>query len=221
MTAPGSWGDEHGDGEPLPTQAELDAQDMAELAANRGTADLTSLYPRRQSDPGPAPWALARGARYAWYLAAVSAAVCIGYGFATLGSTVERLRARLEPQMAEVTTIDAGASASSMASFWPPALLVGWVIAMGVTYPLLVAIGNHHSRNLRSIYAAVSVLVIMFVPLVTDLLFAYPAVPTAFRVCGWVSAAALVLSVLMTFSGAVGRWLPASTRIKPSRVWRE
>lgn len=220
MTYPSSWG-QPDDGEPIPTQAELDAQDMAELAADRDRSDLTSHYPRPKADPGPPPWTLTTGAVYAWYLAAASALVCIVYGFATLGSEMDRLEARLKPQMADVTTIDADATASSMASFWPPALLVGWVIALGITYPLLMGIAKHHSRNLRSIYAAVSVLVILFVPLVADLLFAYPEVSIAYRVLSWVSVGALIASVVLTFSGGAGRWLPASNRIKPSRVWRE
>lgn len=220
MTFPGAWGDPD-DEDRLPTQAELDAEDLAELERTSRDADLTARYPRRPVDPGPPPTALTRDAVYAWYLSAAATLVCIVYGFATLGASIDRLADRLEPQMAEVQSIDATASASSMASFWPPTLLVGWLIAMAITYPLLVSIGRHHSRNLRSIFAAVSVLIVLFVPLVSDLLFDYPEVPSAFRVLSWVAVGALVLSVVMTFRGAVGRWLPSSTRVRPSRVWRE
>lgn len=220
MTFPGAWGDPD-DEERLPTQAELDAQDLAEIARNSRDGDLAARYPSRPADAGPPPVALTRDAVWAWYLAALAALACIAYGFATLGSTAARLTDRLEPQMAQVQTVDAGASASSMGSFWPPALLIGWLIGMGVSYPLLVSIARHHSRNLRSIFAAVSVLIALFVPLAADLLFAYPEVPSAFGVLAWICVGALLVSVLMTFRGSVGRWLPTTTRIRPSRVWRE
>lgn len=220
MTTPGQWGDPD-DEDRLPTQAELDAEDLAELARTSRDADLDARYPRRPLDPGPPPAALTRDALGAWYLAAAATLVCLVYGFATLGSIQDRLAARLEPQMAGVQKIDAHAQASSMASFWPPALLVGWLIAMALTYLLLISIAKHHSRNLRSIYAALTLVAVMFVPLTSDLLFSYPEVPAMIRVSAWVTVGALLLSVLMTFRGSVSRWLPASMRIKPSRVWRE
>ncbi|MEZ5212395.1 hypothetical protein MYK68_01620 [Gordonia sp. PP30] len=218
MTFPGPHGDD--DDERIPTQAELDAEDLAELARTSRDADLAARYPRRPADPGPPPAALVRDAVWAWYLSAVAALVCVIFGFATLGATRARLQARLEPQMEGVKQIDAHAQASSMAHFWPLALLIGWLIAMALSYPLLVNIAKHHSRNLRSIYAALSVVIILFVPLISDLLFKYPEVSPVIRVLAWVSVGALLLSVLMTFRRAAGAWLPSSTRIKPGRVRR-
>ncbi|AVL99373.1 hypothetical protein C6V83_02795 [Gordonia iterans] len=219
MTYPGTWGDPD-DSEHIPTQAELDAEDLAELERSSRDADLAARYPRRPEDPGPPPTALTRDALICWYVAALAALACIVYGFATLGAAVDRLADRLEPQMAEVHQIDGTRTAESMAAFWPPALIAGWLVAIAITYPLLVAIGRHHSRNVRSIYAAVCILTVMFVPLISDLLFDYPEVPSVFRVAAWVSVAGLLLSVLMTFRGSVGGWLPASTRLKPSKVFR-
>ncbi|MFZ2510831.1 MAG: hypothetical protein WAW85_07055 [Gordonia sp. (in: high G+C Gram-positive bacteria)] len=220
MTLPGAWHDPD-DSESIPTQAELDAEDLAELARTSADRALTDRYPRREQDPGPAPVALTRDALYVWYVSAGTALVCIGYGLVTLGGATRRLADRLATQMSDAQQIDPHATADSMAAFWPPALLIGWLLAMAVTYPLLTAIAKHHSRNLRSMYAAVCVVVALFVPLIGDLIFAYPEVPSAFRVLAWTSAGTLLLSSLITFRGAVGRWLPESTRIRPSRVWRE
>lgn len=219
MTLPGAWRDPD-DPDRFPTQAELDAEDLAELARTSQDRALTERYPRRPDDPGPAPVALTRDALWMWYLSAGSALVCLIYGLATLGSEIDRLTTRLEPQMADVQTIDAQATAASIAGFWPPALLIGWLLAMAVTYPLLTGIARHHSRNLRSVYAAVCVVVALFVPLIADLLFAYDEVPTLIRVLAWISFGALLVSVVMTFRGSIGRWLPESMRVKPSRVWR-
>ena len=220
MTLPGAWHDPD-DAESIPTQAELDAEDLAEIARTSTGRALTDRYPRRERDPGPAPVALTRDAFYVWCASAGTAVVCIGYGLATLGAATDRLAERLATQMSDVQRIDPQATAESIAGFWPPALLIGWLIAMAVTYPLFTAIAKYHSRNLRSMYAAVCVVVALFAPLIADLLFAYPDVPAVFRVSAWVSAGALLLSVVLTFRGAIGRWLPESTRIRPSRVWRE
>lgn len=220
MTLPGAWHDPD-DSEHIPTQAELDAEDLAEIARTSADRALTERYPRRQQDPGPAPVALTRDALWIWYASAGAALVCIVYGLVTVGASRRRLADRLETQMSDVQQIDPQATADSIAGFWPPALLIGWLVAMAVTYPLLTAIAKHHSRNLRSMYAAVCVVVALFVPLIADLLFAYPQVPTVFRVLAWVSAALLLLSAVTTFRGAVGRWLPETTRVRPSRVWRE
>lgn len=220
MTFPGPRGDAD-EPDRLPTQAELDAQDLAEMAANPRETDLTARYPRRPADPGPPPRALTRDAVVTWWIALVAAVVCLGYGFANRSRISDWLEVRLEPEMAGAQRIDDSVSAESMAAFWPPALLIGWVIAMAVTYPLLRGIARHHSRNLRSIYAAVAILIALFLPLISDLLFGYPEVPQLIRVLVWVSVGALLLSMLMTFRGVVGRWLPESMRLRPSRVWRE
>ncbi len=220
MTFPGTWGRPDGDDDRIPTQAELDAEDLAELARTSRDAELTARYPRRAADPGPPPRALTRDAMACWYLAAVAALVCIGYGLVRLGAETQWLRARLEPQLVDAAPGDPAAQAESMARFWPPALLIGWLIAMAITYPLLTAIARHNSRNVRSIYAAVCVVVVLFVPLISDLLFNYPQAHAVIRVLAWVSVAGLLLSVLMTFRGEVGRWLPTTTRIKPTRMWR-
>lgn len=229
MTFPGTWGDPDGTdrdkadrdkADRIPTQAELDAEDLAEIARTSQDAELAARYPRREADPGPAPRALTHYAVFCWYVSAAAALTCIVYGFVRLGAEMQWLRDRLEPQMVDAKQIDPGAQAESMAHFWPPALLIGWLIAMALTYPLLVSIAKHHSRNVRSIYAALAVVVVLFVPLISDLLFNYPQAHGVIRVLAWVSVGALILSVLMTFSGGAGQWLPASMRIKPTRVWR-
>lgn len=220
MTNPGTGGGPD-DSDRIPTQAELDAEDLAELARTSKDRELTERYPSRAVDPGPPPPALTRSAPAAWWIGAATAAVCIVYAFATLGSIIDRLTERLGADMEQARQIDPNADPASMATFWPWALLIGWILALAISYVLLRGIATHHSRNLRSIYVAVVVLSMLFTPVVSDLLFNYDDVASVFRWLPWVSVAALAVSVVMVFRSTVGAWLPPSMRVKPSRVFRE
>ncbi|MFT3716275.1 MAG: hypothetical protein QM774_10100 [Gordonia sp. (in: high G+C Gram-positive bacteria)] len=219
MTNPAP-GNDPDDPDRIPTQAELDAEDLAEIARTSKDREITERYPQRPVDPGPPPRALTRDALGAWIVAVVTAAICIVYSFATLGSIFERLTERLEPDMGDVKQINPGATASSMAHFWPIMLLTGWIVTLALSYPLLVGIAKHHSRNLRSIYSALVLVIMLFTPVVADLLFNYPGVPSAMRILAWTSFAALGVSVLMVFRSSVGAWLPPSMRVQPLRVFR-
>ncbi|WP_026919751.1 hypothetical protein [Gordonia shandongensis] len=213
MTIPG----ESGEPDRIPTQAELDAEDMAEIARRSKDADHRNRYPSRPVDPGPAPAALTRHAPVLWAVAAVACLTWMIYGFVELG-TVERLMVdRLLPGLTEMKGVDPTEKAESLASFWIPALLIGIPLVTLVTYPLLRAIASSHSRNLRSIYAAVVVVTVLFVIVGADLLFAYPELPAFARIAAWVQCGALVLSVIVTMRGVVSAWLPPSMTIRPFR----
>ncbi|MFT3660376.1 MAG: hypothetical protein QM809_02955 [Gordonia sp. (in: high G+C Gram-positive bacteria)] len=216
MTDPGTRGH---DDERIPTQAELDAEDLAEIERSRNRRP--AYLPRPQEDPGPPPAALTRDAVLCWYVSAVAALVAVGYGLATLGATGERLRARWEPELAEANRLPGASSAESMASFWPSTLLIGWLVTMALSYPLLIVIDRRHSRQARTVYVSFGVMIVLFAPFIWDLLFDHPEVPAVFGVAVWVSAGALVASLLMTLRGVVGAWLPPSTRLRPSKAFRD
>ena len=80
--------------ERTPTQAELDAQDMAEIARTSKDRDVSALYPRREEDPGPPPVALVLHARVAWWGAAIMGLINVAYGFLNLGLIHDQLRQR-------------------------------------------------------------------------------------------------------------------------------
>lgn len=216
MTFPG----DSNDAPRRPTQAELDAEDLAEIAKDTERADLTGRYPRRETDPGPPPAVLTRGVVGAWWAAAAVWLICFGYGFATLGDITDRLRARLAPQMEGIPNVDAATESRSMGGVFPPALLIGLMAAMLISYPLLVGIAKHHSRNLRSIYAALVVIIMLFIPACSDLLFNYPDTSALWRVLMWIQFGALGVSVVLAFTSPVNRWLPPSMRVKPMRMVR-
>ncbi|MFT4088735.1 MAG: hypothetical protein QM658_16595 [Gordonia sp. (in: high G+C Gram-positive bacteria)] len=218
MTHPGTGA--HDEPPRLPTQAELDAEDLAEIARNVERTDIIGRYPRPEDDPGPAPAMLTRGAFGFWAIGAVLWAACFAYGMGTLGSIVDKLRARLQPQMEGIDDVDAAAQSHSMGGFFPPALLIGLMVAILVSGLLLRGVAKHHSRNLRSIYAAVVVIIMLFVPACSDLLFNYPDTSAIWRILMWATFGALGLSVVASFAPSVSRWLPASMRVKPMRVVR-
>ncbi|MFM9376947.1 hypothetical protein [Gordonia sp. VNK21] len=220
MTDPGHRGDPD-DPDRIPTQAELDAEDLAELERTSRDADIVDRYPRRRDDPGPAPRVLAHSVRVVWWIAAAAAAAYVVAGFVQRGTITDLLAGRLEPGLAEVNDADAGDAADraqSMAQFWPPALLIGMVVLMALSYPLLVGIAGQHSRNLRSMYAAVVVVAALFTPVIGDLLFSYDEINVVVRALPWVQFAALLLTLLMVFRRAVNQWLPTSNRVKPGRM---
>jgi hypothetical protein len=204
------------DGTPdrVPSMAELDAMDMAEIAAGRTSADKHL----RDEDPGPPPASL-RHALTVWYAQAALGLVSVVYGFAALGTIEDGLRASLTDGV--VRDPDNAAPAgqiSSLSSTVPPILLVGILVALAVQYPLLVAIARHHSRNCRNFYVTVVVVTLLAIPVGVDLLFDYPEVPTVMTVIAWVQFGLLVLSALFTFRRDVNLWLPAPMRLRPGRT---
>ncbi|MGV9711396.1 hypothetical protein ACWDTI_12110 [Gordonia sp. NPDC003424] len=205
----------------VPTQAELDAEDLAAIERSSRDRDQATLYPPRESDPGPAPAALSRHARVAWWGAAIAGLVSVGYGFLNLGTITDLLRQRL---LQGITTDPRNASSpdqvNSLAGFFPPFMLVMIVVFLVVEYLLLVAAANHHSRNCRNFFLAAVVVNLLCIPIGIDLLFRYPEVSSLMPIVGWIQFGLLVLAALFTLQRAVNRWLPASTRMRPSRVLR-
>lgn len=98
MTERGDGGFDLGDGQrpdpDIPSQAELDAEDMAELA-KRSSADRDQDGPVRRGDPGPAPIPLVKHAVGCFWAAAVAGAICMVYGFLNLGTIKDLLYTRL------------------------------------------------------------------------------------------------------------------------------
>lgn len=210
------------DSDGIPTQAELDAEDLAELQ-KRSSADRdrTDLYPRRPGAPGPAPAALTLHARVAWWGAALCGLICIGYGVMALGTIENALRDRMvadavaTPQgQPDVSQID------TMAHILPTAGLVITALFLVGEYAFLRAAATCHSRNCRNFFLAIVVLNLMCIPVGLDLFFRYPEVWSGTVVLGWVQFALLVVAAVMTVRRAVDRWLPTSTRMRPTRMFR-
>ena len=194
--------------------AELDAMDMAEIAAGRTSADKHL----RDEDPGPPPASL-RYAMITWYMSAIAALFSVVYGFASLGTIGDALRARLADGV--VRDPDNAAPASdigSMSTTIPPILLVGIIVALAIQYPLIAAIARHHSRNCRNFYVTVVVVTLLAIPVGVDLLFAYSQVPTVESVIAWIQFGLLILSALFTFRRDVNIWLPPPMRLRPGRT---
>ena len=209
-----------GDPDRIPTQAELDAQDMAEIARRSKDAEQRDRYPGRPTDPGPPPTALARDARVAWLLSAAAGLIWVVYGFTNLSATTSRLAGRLQPGLEDVPDVDPAAKAESLAHFWPLAFLIGIPVVVALSWLMLVGIERAHSRNLRSVYLSTVVVVLLFVPVCADLLFNYPDSPRWVWAMAWVQFALLIVSALMTLRRSVGQWLPQSMRVRPMRVAR-
>ncbi|NMO05249.1 hypothetical protein HH308_28925 [Gordonia sp. TBRC 11910] len=205
----------------IPTQAELDAEDMAEIARTSKDRDLSSLYPRRPDEPGPAPVALAVHARIAWYGAAAMGLITVVYGFINLGLISDLLRQRLVEGIAQDPKNASPADqVNSLSSFFPPFMLVMIVVFLALEYPMLVGAANHHSRHVRNFFVATIVVNVLCVPIGIDLLLRYPEVSSVMVVVAWVQAGLLVISALCTLRRPVNRWLPESTRMKPSKMFR-
>ncbi|GAA2057612.1 hypothetical protein GCM10009722_15750 [Williamsia deligens] len=195
--------------------AELDAMDMAEIAARRTSADK---HLRDADDPGPPPASL-RHALTIWYLQAAFALVSVVYGFSSLGTIQDALRASLTDGV--VRDPDNAAPAGkidSLSSTVPPILLVGILVALAIQYPLLVAIARRHSRSCRNFYVTVVVITALAIPVGIDLLFGYPEIPTVMSVVAWVQLGLVVLSALFTFRREVNLWLPEPMRLRPGRT---
>lgn len=208
----------------IPTQAELDAEDLAEIERQRAAAggDEALLYPDHRADPGPPPQALAT-ARLLWLGSAVAGLISVGYGFWNLGLIREVLAARLLEGLvadADPSMGDPVGRAESMADFFPPAMLVMIPVLLAIEYPLLRAVATHHSRNCRNMFIAAAVVNLLFIPIGIDLLFDYPEVSGVMPIIGWLQFALLLVAAIFTLRRAVERWLPPSTRIRPSRMLR-
>ncbi|WP_018180281.1 hypothetical protein [Jongsikchunia kroppenstedtii] len=204
-------------GEPrMPTQAELDAADLAELAEKQNAAPRQTLRPRPPTDPGPPPPAL-RWAMQLWIGAAVCAAIGVIYGFARLGTINDLIQPRLREG---VTKPDELHRVDSMAHWIPAACLVGAVILLAIQYPLLAAIGRHHSRNCRNFYVAAALAMLLSIPIGLDLLFGYHQIWVGLRVLGWIQFGLLAGSVVCLFGTGVNKWLPRSERIRPTALFR-
>ncbi|AZG47389.1 hypothetical protein [Gordonia insulae] len=205
----------------IPTQAELDAEDLAAIARSSQDREHATLYPPRPGDPTPPPAALAVHARVAWWGAAVAGLVSVVYGFVNLGMITDLLRARLlEGVVNDPRNASPEDRVDSLAGFFPPFMLVMIVVFLAIEYALLVAAANHHSRNCRNFFLAAVVVNLLCIPIGIDLLFDYPDVWSAMSVIGWIQFALLVISLLCTVRGSVNQWLPSSTRMRPTKMLR-
>ena len=81
----------------IPTQAELDAEDMAEIARLSKDKDRQNRYPSRRADPGPPPAPLVRDARVLWWIAATACLAWVMYGLINLGWLEDLMAERLLP----------------------------------------------------------------------------------------------------------------------------
>lgn len=205
----------------MPSQAELDAEDLAELQRTSADRDRANLYPARPKDPGPPPAALVLYARVAWWGAAVAGLVCIVYGMINLGAIQSLLLNRL--LVDSVTTPKGQPTTAQMDTFASVLPVVGLVITalfLIGEYVFLVAAASRHSRNCRNFFLTLVVLNLLCIPVGLDLFFGYPTLWTGAVVLGWVQFALLVVAVVMTLRRGVDRWLPASTRMRPTKMLR-
>ncbi|MEP9416188.1 hypothetical protein ABLE92_17905 [Gordonia sp. VNQ95] len=210
------------DADRTPTQAELDAEDLAELRKrNSADRDRANLYPKRPGAPGPAPAALVLHARVAWWAAAVCGLICIVYGAVNLGATRDALRHRM--LVDAVTTPKGQPTGDQITTFADVLPVAGLVIAalfLVGEYAFLVAAVSHHSRNCRNFFLAIVALHLMCIPIGLDLFFRYPELWSGSVVLGWLQFALLVIAAVMTLRRGVNRWLPESTRMRPTRMLR-
>ncbi|GAB32984.1 hypothetical protein GOOTI_035_00330 [Gordonia otitidis NBRC 100426] len=205
----------------VPTQAELDAEDLAAIERRSKDKDEAMLYPSRPVDPGPPPRALTVHARVAFWGAAVAAMVSFVYGLVNIGTIEGLLRDRLREGVASDPRNAAPADRiDSLANFFPVFMLVMIVVFLVVEYALLVGAASHHSRNCRNFYLAAVVVNLLCIPSGIDLLFRYPDLWSAMPIIGWLQFALLVVSALCTIQKSVNRWLPQSTRMRPTRMLR-
>ncbi|WP_439031365.1 hypothetical protein [Gordonia terrae] len=214
---------EPADGEPerIPTQAELDAEDLAALERSSRDRDQAALYPPRPTDPGTPPAALALHARIAWWAAAVIGVVLVLYGFFSLGTITDDLRARLlEGVAADPANAAPENEVDTLAGFFPPFMLVMIIVVLAIEYACLVAAATHHSRHLRNFFLAAVVVHLLCIPVGVDLLFRYPDVSSIMVVLSYLQFGLLVVAALCTLRRPVNRWLPDSTRMKPTRMIR-
>lgn len=217
----GAFGRPGGEPERRPTQAELDAEDLAALARSSRDRDHATLYPPRPTDPGPPPAALALHAPIAWGGAAIIGLILAIYGFFNLATITDALRRRLLDGIATDPANSAPEDqVDTLAGFFPPFMLVMIVVILAIECALLLAASNHHSRNCRNFFLAAVVVHLLCIPIGVDLLFRYPEVSSTMVVLSWTQFALLVLAALFTLRRSVNRWLPESTRMRPSRMLR-
>lgn len=203
--------------EGMPTLAELDAIDMAEIAAGRKSKDKDHA---NFDEPAPPPASL-QHALILWLGAAAAALVSVVYGFANLGSIGDLLNERLQLGVTQDPNNAAPADKiDSLSNLFPPALLITTLILLAIQYPLLIATSRRRSRGTRNVYVTMVVVTLLCIPMGIDLLFDYPPVPVEIRVVGWIQFALLLLSALFTLRRGVNRWLPPSERMKPSHLIR-
>ncbi|MGV9793320.1 hypothetical protein [Gordonia sp. NPDC003422] len=204
-----------------PTQAELDAEDLAALARSSKDRDQANLYPTRQSDPGVAPRALLVHARVAWWGAAACGVVAVVYGFLNLGLITDLLRQRLLDGVASDPNNAAPEErVDSLAGFFPPFMLLMILVLLAIEYPLLVAAANHHSRNCRNFFLAAVIVNMLCIPIGSDLLFRYDEISSTMVVVSWLQFALLGLAGVISLRRVVDRWLPESSRMRPSKMLR-
>lgn len=204
-----------GEPERIPSQAELDAEDLAELARRSRDTDSVMRYPERPPEAGPPPPSLIGAARVFWWIGAGAGLVCLAYGILNYGEVVRLLEARLLPGLEEMTVKQEGADpvgqSRSLARLWVPLSLFGVPVLVAIGYPLLVGIAKYHSRNVRSLFLTVIVVDVLFILVAADLLFRNGEGQDWVWWMAWVQIAALVLSALNTLRRQVNEWLPAST----------
>lgn len=205
----------------IPTQAELDAEDLAQLAHSSRDKDEANLYPGRPADPGPAPAALAVHARVAFWGAAAAGVVCLIYGFLNLGTIGDQLRDRMLTDA--VATPKGEPSAEQIDTFANVLPIVGLVVLalflLGEGL-FLFATANHHSRSCRSFFLALVALNLLCIPVGLDLFFRYPPLWSGIVILGWLQFGLLVVAAVMSLRRSVNRWLPESTRLRPTRMMR-
>ncbi|GAA3045291.1 hypothetical protein GCM10010528_25720 [Gordonia defluvii] len=218
------------DRDPIPSQAELDEMDMAELT--RTSAESHVAYPTRDEPAGPPPAALVRDAWVCWWIAAaagLASAVFLLINLGSIsGSLQERLRTDMERAIAEAAAkATKAANPPSMpadgfhglAHLLPPVMLMAIVALLVVQFLLLRGVSVHHSRNSRSIFLAAVLINLVCIPTGMDLLRFADNAPSMVIV-GWIQFGALMLAALCTLRPAVGRWLPAPRALRAGKLLR-
>jgi len=215
----------------IPTQAELDAMDLAEMTRSSGESDIR--YPLPDDEPGAAPAALARDAWVCWWISAAAGIASAVYLLLNIGSLSDalqgRLRADMEQAIAEAASrVDKVSNPPKMppdefhglAHFLPPVMLVALVFLLVVQFLLLRAVSVHHSRNSRNFFLATVLITLVCIPTGMDLLDFANAAPTMV-IIGWIQFGALLLSGLCTLRPVVNRWLPTGRSLLPSKMVRQ
>lgn len=214
----------------IPSQAELDAMDLAELTRSSAEADVR--YPQREEDPGPVPAALARDAWVLWWFGAAAGIASAVYLLLNLGAISDALQDRLRTDM-EKAIAEAASRVEKTTSqpvmppdefhglshFLPPVMLGAIVLLLAAQFFLLRAVTVHHSRNARNIFLAVVLINLVCIPTGMDLLKFSESAPTMVIV-GWIQFGALALAALSTLRPAASRWLPAARSMRPSKMMR-
>ncbi|NDK89586.1 hypothetical protein GYA93_08350 [Gordonia desulfuricans] len=209
------------DPEHIPTQAELDAEDFAQLQRRSRDKDEANLYPGRPADPGPAPTALAVHARVAWWGSAIAGLVVWVYGIVDRSAIGDMLRSRmLTDAVAAPKGQPTDGQIDTYAAVLPVVALVVMVVLPIGEYLFLVAAASRHSRNCRNFFLTIVVVHLLCIPVGIDLFFDYPGLWSGAAVLGWLQFALLIVAGVMTLRRVVDRWLPESTRMRPSRMLR-